>query len=209
MNRRFGMLAAAALLAGPVAGQAQGTSERDISFQRTRSATITATVKSVDLKTRMVTVVGESGKPFTFKADDRVKNLPQVKPGDLVSVDYYDSVAIWVTKPGADTGGPASGSSSAMATAKPGEKPAAAAEADLTIVATVTAIAADKKSVTLKTSDGDTQTLPVKNPENLTGVMVGDQVTIMATRALAVSVDPAKPKAKAPAKAPAKEPAKK
>ena len=28
-------------------------------------------------KTRMVTVVGESGKPFTFEASEEVKNLPQ------------------------------------------------------------------------------------------------------------------------------------
>ena len=32
----------------------------------------------------------------------------------------------------------------------------------------------------------------MKNPENLTGVMVGDEVTINATRAVAVSVTPAK-----------------
>ena len=47
----------------------------------------------------MVTVVGESGKPFTFEASEEVKNLPQLKAGDIVTVDYYDSVAIWVAKP--------------------------------------------------------------------------------------------------------------
>ena len=29
-----------------------------------------------------------------------MKNLPQLKAGDIVTVDYYDSVAIWVAKPG-------------------------------------------------------------------------------------------------------------
>ena len=62
-----------------VRGAGPGTAERDLSFQRTRAATITATVKKVDLKTRMVTVVGESGKPFTFEASEEVKNLPQPK----------------------------------------------------------------------------------------------------------------------------------
>ena len=65
------------------------------------------------------------------------------------------------------------------------------AAADVTIVGTVTEIAPDKTSVTLKSRDGGLE-LPVKNPENLTGVMVGDEVTINATRAVAVSVAPAK-----------------
>ena len=60
MKLLFGLLVAA-IVAAPFAGRAQGTAERDLSFQRTRAATITATVKKVDLKTRMVTVVGESG----------------------------------------------------------------------------------------------------------------------------------------------------
>lgn len=190
MKLPFGLLVAA-IVAAPLAGQAQGTVERDLSFQRTRSAIITATVKSVDLETRMVTVVGESGKPFTFEASEEVKNLPQLKPGDVVTVDYYDSVAVWVTKPGKE--GPVTGATAAMETAKPGEKPGAAAAADVTIVGTVTEIAPDKTSVTLKShTTGGLETLPVKNPENLTGVMVGDEVTIQATRAVAVSVAPAK-----------------
>lgn len=189
MKLRIGFLAAA-ILAAPFAGRAQGTVDRDLQFQRTRAATITATVKSVDQKTRMVTVVGESGKPFTFKASDEVKNLAQLKKGDVVTVDYFDSVVIAVSKPGKNA--PESSATAAMARAKPGEKPGAAAGADVTIVATVTAIAPEKDSVTLKTQEGKVETLPVKNPENLTGVMVGDQVVINATRAVAVSVTPAK-----------------
>jgi Cu/Ag efflux protein CusF len=190
MKLRFGLLVAA-IVAAPFAPRAQGTVERDLSFERTRSATVTATVKSVDLKTRKVTVVGESGKPFTFEASEEVKNLPQLKAGDVVTVDYYDSVAVLVTKPGKE--GPVTGATGGVATAKPGEKPGAAAAADVTIAGTVTAIAPDKTSVTLKSrTTGGLETLPVKNPENLTGVMVGDEVTIYATRALAVSVAPAK-----------------
>jgi len=190
MKLRFGLLVAA-IVAAPFAGRSQGTVERDLSFERTRSATITATVKKVDLETREVTVVGESGKPFTFEAGEEVRNLPQLKKGDVVTVDYYDSVAIWVTKPGKESAEP--GAASAIATAKPGEKPGAAAAADVTIVGTVTEIAPDKSSVTLKSrTTGDSEKLPVKNPENLTGVMVGDEVTIYATRAVAVSVAPAK-----------------
>ena len=198
MNLRFGMLAAAALLAGSFA-QAQGTTGRNLTFQESRSARTTATVKSVDQKTRMVTVVGEDGKPITFKADERVKNLPQVKVGDHVTVDYFESVAIAVNKPG--EAGAAPGSSSSVETAPPGEKPAGTATEQETVVANVVKIAPDKKSVTLKTHEGKVETIPVKNPDNLEGVRVGDEVTITATRAVAVAVHPAKAaKGKAPAK---------
>jgi len=190
MKPLFGLLMAA-IVAAPLAGRAQGTAQRDLSFHRTRSAIITATVKSVDLKTRMVTVVGEAGKPFTFEASEEVKNLPQLKPGDVVTVDYYDSVAIHVAKPGKVGAMP--GASAAMETAKPGEKPGAAAEADVVIVGTVKEIAPDKSSVTLESrTTGGAEKLPVANPENLKGVVVGDEVTIHATRAVAVSVAPAK-----------------
>lgn len=191
MKLRFGWLVVA-ILAAPYAGRAQGTTERDLSFERRRSAIITATVKSVDLKTRMVTVVGESGKPFTFEAGEEVKNLPQLKPGDTVTVDYYDSVAVWVTKPGKE-GGAAPGATASVERAKPGGKPGGVAGADVTIVGTVAEIAPDKTSVTLKSATtGGAEKLPVANPENLTGVMVGDEVTIHATRAVAISVAPAK-----------------
>ncbi len=208
MKLIIGLLAALAL-AAPAVSAAQGTEEHDVSFQRTRAKTVTATVKAIDQKTRMVTLRGSDGKDVTFKADEKIKNLPQVKVGDVVVADYYESVAIYVSKP--DGAGAASGVSTAVATAKPGEMPAAVVGRDVTLVATVESIASDKTSVTLKGSDGKTTVLPVKNPENLEAVKVGDQVTIIASQALAVSVEkaPAKAKGKAPAKAPAAAPAEK
>ena len=44
------------------------------SFSASKTSTVTSTVKSVDQKTRMVTLVNQDGE-VTFKADKRVKNL--------------------------------------------------------------------------------------------------------------------------------------
>jgi Cu/Ag efflux protein CusF len=199
MKNGLGKLAAAALLVAPLGAAAQAGNGQERSFERSRAQSVKATVEAIDLATRMVTLKRQDGKAITFRVDDRVKNLPQVKVGDLVYVDYYESVAIHVSKP--DGGGAYGGTSSNLETAKPGEKPGGIAEKQVTLVATVAAIASDKTSVTLKGQDG-TKVFPVKDPENLTGVSVGDQVTVIATQALAVSVEKAPPKT-AKAKAPA------
>jgi len=50
------------------------------------SATVTATVVKVDQKTREVTLKGEDGEEFSFVASEDVKNLAQVKPGDVLCI---------------------------------------------------------------------------------------------------------------------------
>ena len=135
MKLGLGMLAAAALVGSPLLAAGQAGDDHDVSLTRTRSQTITATVQAVDLGTRLVTLKLADGKPFTIRASDKVKNLPQVKVGDVVYVDYYESVAIYVSKP--DGGGTYSGSSTSVDTAKPGQKPGAAGVKEVTIVAIV------------------------------------------------------------------------
>src|SRR3982750_16616 len=57
------------------------------------TTTVTATVQSVDVSNRLVTLKGPDGQVVTVHADERVKNLPQVKKGDQVTVTYYESIA--------------------------------------------------------------------------------------------------------------------
>lgn len=151
--------------------------------------TVTATVESIDLATRAVTLKGPDGKVMGLKVGEEVKNLPQVKVGDKVTVTYYESIAAQIIKPGT---GPASAAQQAVATAKPGEKPAGAMVQQVTVIATVEAIDKTTQHVTLKGPEGNTVEVKVKNPKNLEGVKVGDEVAITYTEAMAVSVE--KPK---------------
>lgn len=151
--------------------------------------TVTATVESIDLATRAVTLKGPDGKVMGLKVSEEVKNLPQVKVGDKVTVTYYESIAAQIIKPGT---GPASAAQQAVATAKPGEKPAGAMVQQVTVIATVEAIDKTTQHVTLKGPEGKTVEVKVKNPKNLEGVKVGDEVAITYTEAMAISVE--KPK---------------
>jgi ribosomal protein S17 len=148
-------------------------------------------VQAVDLEKRTVTLKGEQGNIFDLKVGEQAKNLPQVKVGDLVTVQYYESLAFEVTKPGQAV---AAGATTGVASAKPGEKPAGVAAGQATIVATVEAIDAKNHYVTLKGPDGKAKEIKVKDPKNLVNVKVGDQVAITYTEALAIEVTPAKKK---------------
>jgi hypothetical protein len=148
----------------------------------------TATVTKIDMKTREVTIKTTDGEEVTFVADERVKNLPQVKVGDTIRVVYTEAIAYEVKK-----GGKAMGieTQEAVGTAKPGEKPAAGAGRQVTVTVTVTAVDPKNGSITFMGPRGNSQTVKVRHPEKLQGVAVGDSVDITYSEALAVKVEEA------------------
>lgn len=156
-----------------------------------RAAVMTATVQAIDLNTRIVTLKGPKGEVRDIKVGEEAVNLPQVKVGDLVTVKYYESLAIEVIKPGTVSG---AGEKSAIVRAKPGEMPGAMAARQSTVTATVTAIDKKKGTITLKGPEGKTVVAKAENPKNLEKVKVGDELMITYTEALAISVEKAKKK---------------
>jgi Cu/Ag efflux protein CusF len=161
-------------------------------FSASRSETLSAKVKKVDQKTRMVTLVGEDGSEESFKAGEEVRNLKQVKKGDVVTVMVDQSLSLWLLAK--DEVAPELAGGSDVYRAKPGEKPGGLIAADVSGVATVEAIAADKTKVTLKGPKGNLLDLAVRNPANLDGVAVGDRVGFAYTETVAISVEPGKKK---------------
>ena len=173
------------------AGKSAGTGEPP-SWQTATVVEETATVEAVDQSTRMVTLKGPKGNSVTFKASDEVRNLAQVKVGDEVRFAYYESLAVRVLKK--DEAFPAAGESTAMARAKPGEKPAGVVGAETTVNATITAIDKKAKTATLKGEDGKSVTVTPRDPKNLDKVKVGDRLVITYTEAIGVKVEKAEKK---------------
>lgn len=153
------------------------------------TVTVTAIVQSVDVKNRLVTLKGPDGQVATVHVDERVKNLPQVKKGDQVTVTYYESIAYDVLKPGEAKPGVATAGD--VVTAPAGQKPGGAGAQVTTVTATISAIDKKTQHVTLRGPDGNTVSVKVKDPTRLDKVKVGDLVQITYTEAVAVSVDPA------------------
>jgi hypothetical protein len=164
------------------------TAEIERGIEETTTVTITATVKALDQKTRMATLLGPDGDEVTFRVDDRVTNLPQVKVGDEVVVVAFESIAVQLRKRGAELG-PGATVESALARAEPGQRPAIAGAREMTVTAKIVALDRTKQVVTLEGPEGNQMKVKVRHPERLSEVAVGDLVDITYMEALAIAVE--------------------
>ena len=153
----------------------------------------TATVEKIDQKTRHVTLRRADGTKTSFRVDDKVKNLKQVKKGDVVVAEYYESLAYKLLKPGEGTPGMAV--AGGVERAETGEMPGIAGAAVATITAKITAVDRKNSTVTLEGADGEPHEVKVRDPRRLEAAQVGDLVELTYTEAVAISVEkPAKSK---------------
>ena len=156
-------------------------------MERVDTVTMEAKVVAINQKTREVTLLGSDGKKQTIHVGDEVKNLPQVKKGDMVTVAYRRSIMAKLVKKGKAKPDAAAGEE--LYTAKPGEMPAAVGAQVIHIVATVTNIDRAKQEVTLKGPKGRSAVVAVQDPTVLDRVKKGDLVEIDYTEAIAVAVE--------------------
>ena len=188
------MLVAAAALLPPLAPPALAQASGMFGAGDTDTITARATVKSIDMKTRMVTLVGPRGETMTMKAGDQVQNLAQVKPGDVVVVRYHDSVAYVVAPPGTKL--PEDAMAVAAARATPGELPAGGVGAKLVVTGLVVGVNPAAHTISLvNPAGGEIRTLNVKDPgyqEMLASINVGDTITAVISESLIAAVEPTK-----------------
>ena len=157
------------------------------SFSASQSMTISAVVEAIDHETRVVTVREPDGEAVTFTASDEARNLDQVEVGDVLIVEYIESVSIEVMANDgmeADAAG-----ASVMARTKKGEMPGIAAMDAMVVTATVEEINLEMNTFKLKGPDGTVNEYVARNPDNLKRAVVGDLVVITVTSAVAVTVE--------------------
>ncbi len=148
--------------------------------------TITATVVAVDYKTREVTLKGPKGGMTTFIAGDEVKNLNQVKKGDMVTFDYIEGVAIDVRKA---TEAPKMVETQTITRAKPGEKPAGTIKTMGFLTAKVAEIDYKSRVVMLELPEGQALRFTVGDQvRRLNEVKKGDEVVVEYVQELSIKV---------------------
>jgi hypothetical protein len=187
---KIARIAALFLFAG-IAIAARADEEKP-TFHASKTSTVTSKVKSVNQKTRMVTLVSDAGDEVTFKADQRIKNLKQLKKGDVVTATVTETLSARVLKPGETPTAAASGST--VASAPLGAKPAGYAAKEVYVVATIAAIDKDNMIVTLKNAQGEAFPVKAREKKNVEKLAVGDHIEIHATQSLAVEVTTPKKK---------------
>ncbi|MCP5196622.1 MAG: hypothetical protein H6974_07530 [Gammaproteobacteria bacterium] len=150
--------------------------------------TMTATVKAVDLKKRLVTLKPKGGHPFTIQVSEEVRNLPQVHVGDQVVARYTEAVAVRFSR---DTSGGIAGKKETLSGSRAalGEKPAGSVRNTVEIIANVLAIDQKTRKVTLQ---GPEKNLTVRAPKDvdISRLDVGDQLLVTYTEDLAIAVEP-------------------
>jgi hypothetical protein len=147
--------------------------------------TATATVESINQRTRMVTLRRANGERIRFRVGDNVRNLPQVRRGDLVNVTYYESVALRLKKPGKLK---VTVDEDALL-APPGELPAGAVGREVRVLSKVVALDRRAGKATLELPTRERITFAVADPTRLKNIRVGDRVEATYREALAIRVE--------------------
>ena len=151
-----------------------------------QATSITATVEKIDYKTRTVVLKGPKGNLVEMQVGEEAKNFNQVKKGDKVTFDYFESVAIDVQK---SKGEPLAAETKSITRAKPGEKPGGTIKTTGIMTARVEEINYQTREVSLKLAEGNTMSLTVgPQVKRLEDVHKGDEVVVQYTSTVTISV---------------------
>lgn len=156
-------------------------------LERVVTVNASAVVTKINQSKRLVTLKASDGSEQTIEVGPEVKNLAQVKKGDMVTVNFVKSAEFQLLKPGSAKLG-AMGAEG-VETAKPGDKPAGVAGQTVTVVTKVVKVDKKAPSITLQDKDGEVVTLPVQDAKRLDPVKAGDLLAITFNRAVAIVVE--------------------
>ena len=155
-----------------------------------QTVSATAKVVSVEQSTRLLVLRNEAGQTWLVRAGEQVRNFAQIQRGDTVRVDFTTALAVALAPadetPAEATLGVAAGR------AKPGEEPAAAIAAQLTLTVRIESIDTEHQIVAFTPPGGRLEVVRVRTPEGqqfLRGLKVGERVKITYTECMAVAVE--------------------
>ncbi len=139
---------------------------------------VVAEVVALDPETRDLTLTGPLGGEISAIASPQVKNLGEIKVGDLVNLTYYESVTLSARRKGA--------------AARQGDPPHGGATSS---GATVRVLSVDpaRNFLLVEGANGKLFSTRLERPELFTGLAAGDELEVVMARAVAVSLSPAKP----------------
>ena len=195
MSRLARNLLAAATVAGALAAATAPALAlpTDMSSGLGTSQTVTAkvTVKSIDMATRHVTVVGADGETFTMKVPTAAQNLDQVKVGDIITATYTREVVFAISP--ANSPLPADTQTTIAARAAKGEIPAGVVANHVVVTGAVIGIDMDAHTLQLvDPQGGQVHTVKVTDPQRqaaMAQLKVGDTITIYVTESLLVALN--------------------
>jgi hypothetical protein len=182
-----------ALTALPLAALAkkQTPGEPTTPARAEETVTATARIEKIDKSKRTLTLKGSDGRTFTVQVPPEMTRFSELKVGDQVRADYYESVAVSILPPGSKA---VATERTGMERTPEGTAPGGVAAREVTVSAKVIAVDTKKNTVTFRGPDGQQRTSAVKDPDvrqRLKDLKPGDTVQLRYVEAVAVSVEPA------------------
>jgi len=148
---------------------------------------LTAEVVGIDVVDRTLTLLGDDGNVVEVEVGKDARNFDQIEIGDKVKAVYYESIALYIGKPGEK---PDVTSGLVTARSPKGDMPGGVAIESVTATAIIEKIHEKKRKVTLKLPDGKKKTIKVdKSVKGFDSLKVGASVNVVYTEALAISVE--------------------
>ena len=191
--RRFLELTSAALLSAAAVTMAGCASTEGVEQEQVYTAsdgfavvdtyTYVATVTAIDGATRKVTVTTPDGKSASFKAAKNV-DLGAYKVGEQIGFQATEAMALVVRKDGRP---PADAAAIELAAATNGRTTGVFEGQALEVSAKVIALDTAARKVTFQFGDGTTQTMKAHNKVDLSGLAVGDSVTVEYAESLIIA----------------------
>ncbi|MDJ0830618.1 MAG: hypothetical protein QNI92_12245 [Desulfobacterales bacterium] len=143
-------------------------------------------VVAVDDATRAMTLQGPMGEVMTIIIPPTDPHFDQIEVGDQVKIEYHESVALYIGKPGEAT----ATAGAITGTSPKGTQPKAVVARAVDVSAKVVAIDKPSRGLTLELTDGRQVTTRVD--ESLPGfetIRVGDTIHARITEAVALSLE--------------------
>lgn len=149
-----------------------------------------ARIVAVQRSTRLITVQSPSGQEATLYVDPAVRNFSHIRAGDSVRLTYQRVLEVHVHGPTAPSPGVLVDQD--VATAAPGERPAALWRGRTTRTVQVISIDRKTRTVTYREPDGSLDSVVVQDPRNywlVDRLTPGTLVDVTDHETLAVSVE--------------------
>lgn len=155
------------------------------------AALVTATgrITAVDPATHVITLQNAQGETLEVQAGPEIRNFKQVKVGDTITLDYYESLAVAVRPAG--SGVPDIVTETAATRAAKGARPGGAIGQQTTITAKIWHINRSANLVILEGPQGGRRTVQVQDPAlraKLQDLKEGDLVDFTITQAVAAAI---------------------
>jgi hypothetical protein len=170
----------------PGAGDETGTTTRKpVTRTVGQDVSVTATVESVDQKSRKVTLKDPEGNRETVQVPRDVQGVEKLKAGQAIDITYHEAIAITLLPAGSET---PTMQEKTIGSLDVGNGHMAR---EITTSTTVTNVDTRSNKVTLKNADGKSRTIKVEDPDmqqTLKTVKPGDVVQVTYTEAVATTV---------------------